>query len=239
MKPIACLLCATFALLSAPLAMAFCFVPQPRLTCAEYFASQLVVEATLVRTKIIGDKNDPLGIEAHVYTLAVNKVMRGKIVTSIKVYDGNDSGRTTFDWTRGKKYLLFLFYVPSKNAWAVDSCGNSGPLNKAQAALSEIEAIKAAHDGGVISGVVSQQALSTPIPGVHVEALGGSDKYAAITNEKGGFQIKVPAGRYSVHVAESGVSFNKADISYEDPSRVLIEPGRCVQVQFAEAEKSQ
>ncbi len=226
-------------LLLAPLAMAFCFVPQPRLTCAEYFASQLVVEATLVQTKIIGDKGDPLGIEAHVYTLAVNKVMRGKIVGRIQVYDGNDSGRTTFDWTRGKKYLLFLSYVPSENSWALDSCGNSGPLDAAKAALSEIEAINASHDGGVIYGVVSQEALSTPIPGVHIEAKGENGEYVATTDEKGKFQMKVSAGNYSVSASQNGISFKKADISYEDPGRIQIEPGGCAQVQFAEVEGAQ
>jgi hypothetical protein len=225
--------------LLAPLAMAFCSVPQPRLVCAEYFASQLVVEATLAQIKIIGDKSDPVGIEARVYTLDVNRVMRGRIVGSIQVYEGNDSGRATFDWTPGKKYLLFLSYVPRENAWGLDGCGNSGPLGKSKAALSEIEAIKAAHDGGVIYGVVSNQTLSIPINGIHVGAQGDGGKYAATTNEKGEFQMNVPAGQYSVRVVESGISFNEADISYVDPSRVQIEPGGCAQIQFAEVEGSQ
>jgi hypothetical protein len=226
-------------LLSAPFAFAFCFVPQPRLTCAEYFASRLVVEATLVQTKIISDKGDPLGIEAHVYTLAVNKVMRGKAMGRIQVYEGNDSGRATFNWTRGKKYLLFLSYVPSENSWALDSCGNSGPLDTANAALSEIEAVNASHDGGVIYGVVSQQALSAPIPGVRVEVKGENGEYVATTDEKGEFQMKVPAGRYSARASQNGISFSKADISYEDPGNIQIEPGGCAQVQFAQVEGSQ
>ena len=238
MKPLACLLCVALILLTAPLAMAFCFVPQPRLTCAEYFASQLVVEATLVQTKIIGDKNDPMGISARVYTLDVDRVMRGKIAGSVRVYEGNDSGRATFDWTPGKKYLLFLFYVPHENAWGLDGCGNSGPLSGAEDALSGIEAIKAARDGGVIYGAVSQQALSIPIPRVHVEAQGDNGEYAATTNEKGEFQMKVPAGQYSVRVIASGHSFKKAAISYEDPGKVQIEPGGCAQVQLAETERS-
>lgn len=239
MKPLAFLVCVTLTLLPVPPAKAFCFVPQPRLTCAEYYASQLVVEATLAQIKIIGDKNDPVGIEARVYTLKVNRVMRGKTTGNIEVYEGNDSGRATFNWTLGKKYLLFLSYFPRENAWALDSCGNSGPLNLAKASLSEIEAIKAARDGGVIYGVVSQQALSIPIPGVHVEAQGENGDYSATTNEKGEFQMKVPVGRYSIRAVEGGFSFTKADISYEDPQGVQIEPGGCAQVQFSEVEGSQ
>jgi hypothetical protein len=219
--------------------MAFCFVPQPRLTCAEYFASQLVVEATLVQIKTLHDKNDAQGILAHVYTIDVNKAIRGKVTGTIQVYEGNDSGRATFAWTRGKKYLLFLFYVPQDKSWELDGCGNSGPLEKAKAALSEIETIKSAHDGGAIYGTVSQRLLSIPFSGAHVEVQGENSNYAATTNEKGEFQIKVPAGRYSVRVIERGVSFGKFDISYEDPREVQIEPGGCAQIQFAEVEGSQ
>ncbi|HEX3472423.1 MAG TPA: hypothetical protein VHT28_14665 [Silvibacterium sp.] len=89
---------------------------------------------------------------------------------------------------------MFLSYVQREKSWALDGCGNSGPLSGAEAVLTEIEGIKTAHDDGVIDGVVSQQALSTPIPGVHVEAQGNTGHYATTTNENGEFQMKVPAG---------------------------------------------
>jgi len=215
--------------------MAFCRVPQPRLVCAEYFASQLVVEATLVQASVLHDKDDPQGISAHVYTLGVSRVVRGNIAGTIRVYEGNDSGRATFDWAPGTKYLLFLSYMPSEKYWELDGCGNSGPLSLAETALSEIGVIQAAHDGGIIHGVVSRQALSTPIAGVHVEAQGNKGHYAATTDEKGEFHIKVPAGRYSIRAVETGLSFVTADISYEGPRRIRIEPGGCAQVQLAEA----
>jgi hypothetical protein len=231
-----CLLCAAVALLLPLPAMSFCNVPQPRLVCAENFASQLVVEATLVQTSELHDKDDPEGISAYVYTLRVNRVLRGKIAGSIQVYEGNDSGRATFGWVQGKGYLLFLFPSEQKGAWALDGCGNSGPLDKANVALSEIAAIKAARGGGVIHGVVSEQALSTPIAGVHVEAQGTTGRYTATTNQKGEFQLNVPAGRYTVVATEDGSLFGTADISYEDPRDIRIEPGGCVQVQFARVE---
>jgi len=239
MKPLAYLLCASLMATSAPLALAFCRVPQPRLTCAEYFASTLVVEATLVQTHVLGDKDDPLGISAHVYSMRVNRILHGKVEEHLRIYEGNDSGRAPFSWTVGKEYLLFLFYVPQDKSWELDGCGNSGPLDTAKAALSEIETIKVAHDGGVIYGTVSQQALSVPIPGVHIEIQGGDVHYAATSNEKGEFQKNVPAGRYSVRAVERGVSFAKADISYDDPAGIQIEPGGCAQIQFVEVEGSQ
>ncbi len=239
MKPLAYLLCATLTFLQAPPAIAYCNVPQPRLTCAEYFASQLVVEAKLVQIRALPDREDSQAVLAHVYTLDVNRVIRGKIAGSVQVYEGNDSGRATFDWVRGREYLLFLSHGTHQNSWRLDGCGNSGPLDAAKAALSEIETIKAEHDGGVIYGTVSQRLLSVPLSGAHVDVQGKNGNYAATTNEKGEFQISVPAGRYSVRVVERGVSFDKFDISYEDPRAVQIEPGGCAQVQFAEVGGSQ
>jgi hypothetical protein len=212
--------------------MAFCSVPQPRLVCAEYFASQLVVEATLLQT----EKDDPVYPSAFVYTLRVNQTLRGKTSGTIRVYEGNDSGRATFDWVSGREYLLFLFYSTTDKSWELDGCGNSGPLSGRGMALSEIAAIKAARGDGAIHGVVrgNERVPFAPISGVHVEAQGTTGRYAATTNDKGEFQIKVPAGQYIVRASQNGILFDMADFSYEDPSMIRIEPGGCAQVEFAE-----
>jgi len=217
--------------------MPFCRLPQPRLVRAEYFASQLVVEATLVETRALPNADDPLGISAYIYTLRVNRVLRGKTAATLRVYEGNDSGRAPFDWVRGKKYLLFLFYAPQDKSWELDGCGNSGPLSGAQLALAEIASIKTAHGSGSIQGIVSEQALSVPIPGVRIEATGKAGHFEATTDEKGEFRIDVPVGDYVVNATKAGLSFDKADISYEDPHRIRIEPGGCAQIQFTQIER--
>jgi len=214
--------------------MSFCSVPQPRLVCAEYFASQLVIEATLIKINELHDKDDPEAISAYVYTLSVNQSLRGKTAGTVRVYEGNDSGRATFGWVAGRKYLLFLFHSWERNGdWALDGCGNSGPLSKANVALSEIAAIKAARGGGVIHGAVSNQPISISVAGIQIEATGQSGRYTATTNEKGEFQLAVPAGRYVVRATKDGFEFDTADISYQDSLSVRIEPGGCAQVQFA------
>ena len=217
-------------------AVSLCGAPQPRLVCAEYFASQLVVEATLVQTRELHDKDDPEGISAHIYTLHVNQVLRGKIGGTLRVYEENNSGRASFDWVPGSEYLLFLFHVAGNKSWGLEGCGNSGPLSKADTALSEIAAIKTAREGGVIHGVVSIEALSVPIPGVHIEARGATGLYEATTNEKGAFQLSVPAGRYVVRAVKEGSAFETDILSYEDPRKIRIEPGGCAQIQFFEVE---
>ncbi len=226
------LLLAVFAPLLACPAMAVCNVPQPRLVCAEYFASRVVVEATLLRTRTVRDKDDPEGVAAYVYTLRTDLVLRGDIVAQFQIYEENSSGRATFTWKAGQQYLLFLFNSAQANMWELDGCGNSGPLSNAKAVLAQINAIQGRHDKGAIHGMVSWEALSAFIPGVRVEARGTDRRYTATTNAKGEFQMEVPAGRYTLRAIATGFSFHTADFSYEDPHNVRIEPGGCAQVQF-------
>ncbi len=227
------LLCSAFALLLPIRAVAVCSDPQPRLVCAEYFASQLVVEATLVHTRELHDKDDPEGISAFIFTLHVKRIFRGTAAGTISVYEGNDSGRAAFNWVPGRDYLLFLSYEVSDKSWELDGCGNSSPLSKAGMALSEIADIKKALGGGVIHGVIRGETLSTTISGVRVEARGTAGLYTATTNEEGEFQLNVPAGRYVVRVPdERGIAFSTSDFSYEDPRSIRIEPGGCAQIQL-------
>lgn len=212
--------------------MGFCDVPQPRLVCAEYFASQVVVEATLTQIRDVRDKDDPEGISAYIYSVHADRLLRGRISRTFEVYEGNDSGRATFAWKIGREYLLFL-YTRTPSGWLLDGCGNSGPLDRAKMALNEIAKLKTRHGNGFIEGIVSRQALSTPIPGVRVEAHGASGTYTAITNGNGEFEIKVPPGRYAVDAIKAGLSFKGADIGYTDPNNVSIEPGGCSQLQLA------
>jgi hypothetical protein len=68
---------------------------------------------------------------------------------------------------------------------------------------------------------------------VRVEAQGTTGRYSATANEKGEFQMDVPSGKYIVRVVDTGLFFDKALFSYEDPSKIQIEPGGCAQVEFA------
>lgn len=230
---------AVILLLPCPL-LALCQVPQPRLVCAEYFASRVIVEATLVRTYDDESEMDKkaypdLPPPAYIYSLRVNKFLRGKATQNIIVYEPNDSGRATFDWNLGTEYLLFLF--PSserKGAWALDGCGNSGPLRQATSALAEIGKVKAGGDSGVIQGLTTGKALTDAIPGIHVEAQGAKGRFTAIADGNGKFRIHVPIGQYRVRVVEPGRSFVPADLEYEVPNKINVEPGGCAQVQFVE-----
>jgi hypothetical protein len=227
-----CLLVGILGLLLAGPARGVCNVPSPRLVCAEYFASKVVVEATLVKVRSVHAGDDPQDVLAHVYTLRADRLIRGQISEVFQVYEGNDSGRASFDWVAGRKYILFLFYFAAEESWALDGCGNSGAFNRAKSLLQQIDAIQTHNGGGVIHGMVSDQTLAAPFPGVAIEARGTNGIYKATTNSEGEFEIKVPTGRYTLRAAKKGHSFYTADFSYENPRNLQIEPGGCVQVQL-------
>jgi hypothetical protein len=94
---------------SMPLARAVCSQPQPRSVCAEYSASKLVVEATLLRIDNVLYKNDPESVTGSYYTLRIDRVFRGTAGQTVRIYEENASGRASFDWKVGRKYVLFLF----------------------------------------------------------------------------------------------------------------------------------
>lgn len=233
MKRIVCVLSMLLPLLLPIPAMSFCAVPQPRLVCAEYFASQIVVKATLIQTRQLHDKDEPDYPVAFMYTLRVNQVLRGHVTGTLRVFEENDSSRAPFVWVPGRNYLLFLSYDTGEKSWELDGCGNSARLGKAGATLSQIDAIKAAHGGGLIQGVVGESGLGGSIPGVRVEARGKAGRFSAITNDQGEFRLHVPAGQYRVRAFSHGVFFKASDYTYEDPRHISIEPGGCAQVQFA------
>ena len=210
-----------------------CNVPQPRLVCAEYFASKAVVEATLIKVKAVRDLSDSEGVEAFVYTLRSNHVIRGNVTPVFRVYEGNDSGRATFAWKVGEKYVLFLF--PSnedKSAWSLDGCGNSGLLANAKLTLRQIRAIQAGRGAGVIHGIVAEQTSEVSVSGLRIEVRGGHANYIGTTDATGHFELKVPPGKYTILPANNAVSLHTADFSYENPDNLQVQPGGCVQVQL-------
>jgi len=221
----------------APSLKAVCSAPQPRLVCAEYSASTFVVEAVLNHHTPIYDKREPTTRNADIYTFHVERVFRGELTQTVTVYETNDSGRATFDWIRGEKYLLFLFRSPSGKFWELDGCGNSGPLTAATKVLSQLAAIDTHSAYGSIYGAVSHGSLSARLPGVHVAAKGNGETYNAATNENGEFNMRVPVGTYSVEAFRKGLKFDTFELSYSDRNHLQVEPGGCVQVQLIATQK--
>jgi hypothetical protein len=213
-------------------ALAVCGAPQPRLVCAEYFSSEVVVGAKLVRSEHIVPTND---IDGHVYEMRTEKVVGGKIGNSFQVWEENSSGRAGFEWVVGGSYLLFL-YSKEDRGWLLDGCGNSGPLEKKQSVLQEIEALQN-RNGGMIQVAIGGDwlAWSPPMSGVEVKAQGTHGTFSATTNDKGVAEIHVPAGQYALTVPNQQVQ--SYDFTYDYPENITIDNGGCAQIQFVTSDQ--
>ena len=223
-------------IISSQLAYAVCSEPQPRLVCAEFSAAKIVVQATLVKVDNETYKNDPKVIIGHYYTLKTSQIYRGVPEQTVKVYEGNDSGRASFPWKVGTRYLLFLFKShekPNEQVLSFDGCGNSGPVARAASALRGIDQMKYLNGNALIAGTVSSHDLSTPLPDVELEARGSGKIYRASTDRKGRFRVEVPPGDYTLEPKGPDLSFEVFEMSYED-QHLAMQPGTCAQVQFLE-----
>jgi len=222
---------------SPQVAAALCSEPQPRLVCAEYFASQVVVEAKLLRIEPVVENHDPDSIDAYFFTLNTARLLRGTIEPTFRVYEGNDSGRASFRWIVGRTYVLFLFKSHDNSgaeAWALDGCGNSGPVSKSAAVLRSISHINPASRVGTVSGVVSAPGLAGELDGVRLAVRGASRSFEVVTDRRGRFQVSVPPGDYAIEAVRPSTPLIPFEFSYEDPNHLHVEPGTCAQVQLTQ-----
>jgi hypothetical protein len=219
-------------------AVALCGEPQPRLVCAEYYASQVVLDATLLKVEDVHEKDDPDGVDGRFYTLKADRILRGTIPETFRVYEGNDSGRASFDWSVGTRYLLFLFTSSEEKAWSLEGCGNSAPVSQANAVLREIDRMNLNQRGGSIYGVVSGQTLSNPLSNIHLMIRGVTGSFEAATDHNGRFHVEVPSGEYKVEPEYPPIPLEPYVLTYENPQHVKIHAGGCAQLQFTEASKA-
>lgn len=217
-------------------AVALCKVPQPRLVCAEYFRSRSVVIATLAGVTPVKDTYGDLA--GAYYSMTVDRELHGQVPRLFRIYESNDTGRATFDWKIGDSYLIFLRGDGPSGAWLIDGCGNSGPAERRQKALQQIEAIDPTSDRALIQGAVRGLSSSFPLSGVRVEARGLGTVATSETMADGTFEMHVAPGKYQVTAISPGKTFVSEDLSYEDPDELLLENGGCAQIQFVEAAKA-
>jgi len=218
-------------------AHAVCSEPQPRSICAEYSASTVVAEATLQKIENVLFQNDPNTVLARYYTLKADRAFRGTPDQTIKIYEENDSGRASFAWKIGTRYLLFLFNARQQSdqkLYSIDGCGNSGPSSRESSALREIAQTKDERQFALISGTVSVYNLSGPVQGVEVVAHSSGETYKATMDRKGRFAMKVAPGDYIVRPRSLNSSFEVFEMSYDDPRHLSLKAGTCAQVQFIE-----
>jgi hypothetical protein len=222
--------------LMSAVAGAKCPNPHPRLLCAEYFQSDVVVTATLLKTKLISTEDD----DTLFHTMRRQQVLRGRIGPIFKVIDCLCSGAAGVTTEEGHSYLLFLSYRKDRRAWVLDGCGNSDDLENADETLKRIHDLRSGGNGGTIHGSVwRNQEATVMAAGVRVQAIGRQGVFKAVTDQEGNFEIHVPAGIYRVTISGEGERFEPDIWTYEDPKRFRVSKGGCAQLQFLPLEVRQ
>lgn len=221
---------ATFFFGIRPVA-AFCPEPNPPRVCTEFFRANAVFVGTV--TSIV-EKQDADGFtDGWVYSLQVDKDYRGAEHSPIEVFSPNDSGR--FPMQKGRTYVLFP--IRSDETFQIYGCGNSSEVTDAKDTLNQLGQIvkkMRTDSGGDIGGQINSGTGSGHgVGGIRVTARGNGRTYSTVTNSKGKFHIRVPAGSYTIHAKADKWAVNPEDISYESPEHVEIYNAGCADLVFS------
>lgn len=101
----------------------------------EYASSRFVVTVMSVRRRDVASPEDPEGIEATQYAVAVRRIFKGKPPTTLTVLSENTSSR--FFMQPGREYLLFG--NGEADAVFVDACGHSGLVRERRDVIRELD----------------------------------------------------------------------------------------------------
>ena len=106
----------------------------------EVDSTPLIAIGKVVAEKTLNDGPDgPEWIVATVYSVRVEKVLKGSLPSSIKLRTENDSGRYVMDV--GERHILFLRPLPPElgaGYWA-NSCGNSAAFPKGASVVKIVQ----------------------------------------------------------------------------------------------------
>ena len=111
-----------------------------------------------------------------------------------------------FNFKEGETYLVFARRT-ADGRWTTSICDGTRPLSEAADQVAYLESIPQLHPDGRIYGTVERtvadrerphEAVAEPVPNLTVAAMVGTQRFTAITNAEGKFEIRVPPGEYTV-----------------------------------------
>ncbi len=108
----------------------------------EFESSALVFVGRVTSVKEVAVRSDSI-TGGTFYTIEVADVLKGTVGDSVRLYSENSSGR--FAMRVSQRYLIFAGYgsfegIPGRQP-AVNNCGNSAPLPKANDTLSTVRGL--------------------------------------------------------------------------------------------------
>jgi hypothetical protein len=101
----------------------------------------IVLGKVIQEREIHYDSSDPDSFEVTIYTVRVERIMKGSVPAIFTLYSTNDSAR--YPMTTGETHSLFIrtwrYKVPGAD-YRIDSCGNSSTLPQGNATVARVEA---------------------------------------------------------------------------------------------------
>lgn len=201
----------------------------PAKACNLYFKSDAVFIGKVISEIPYNIKKN----DGWTFTLKVIKSFRGVSGPTVEVHTEADSWRLVLD--KGSTYLLFA-YRGVGGRLVIGDDGLSGLLRQ-QVVKKLKHVVAASHErnGGEIYGRVGGDVLGPGVSGIHVRVSGPNETYHAVTDSKGWFHIRVPAGRYSAVAtdpADPGNPMTPFDLSRDNPDNFRVLNGECAEIQF-------
>ena len=102
----------------------------------EAHESPLILIGTVIHSQLLQeDASDPQGITGQVYSVRVQRRLKGHAASVIKIRMENNSSRYAMD--TGEQHLLFL--TRDAHYYFADSCGNSSLMPGAAGVVEQVE----------------------------------------------------------------------------------------------------
>jgi hypothetical protein len=105
--------------------------------------TKVIAIGKVMSSRNVADPEDPEGDEATIYTIQIERVLKGHIPSQIRLYSSNTTARYWMEV--GESHILFLTREWKENRnfadYFVDNCGNSSTLPRGDAVLKQVEEI--------------------------------------------------------------------------------------------------
>src|SRR5687768_9647868 len=221
-------LCA-FSLLAAPSAAAACSCITGIPICQTFWRTPAVFSALALEVRPAGDAV-PDRMPNRVVRLQVEQSWRGGVSGIIEAHIGAGGGDCGSDFTPGVRYLVFADH--RDGGLFVSICNRTRPLSDAADDLAYLAKAFQPSAVGRIYGTVQYQRTGAdqperPISGYAVMLHAKGQEWKTTTNAAGGYEFRVPAGKYAIRV-----DVPATEHAYGGPEVELMDPRGCASVDF-------
>jgi hypothetical protein len=207
-------------------AYGFCFTPELKVS-DEFYVSNLVLSGTVVGSRDIIDPIDPGYTTGTFYWVRVDKYIRGKGPTVVRVYSENTTARFPMDMSQ--HYVLFLT-KDTENHWIVNNCGNSAGLSRDAPTMKSLQHLPLRQS--FIHGDVYNYGVKEPCSDMHLTLLMGEFKTTSSVGRDCSFRVTVPPGRYEASLMLNGEKIAPDSLNYKDTYCFVVPVGGSTGIAF-------